>query len=254
MPQRRLVTAYKIIIVRPDLCQVRASSHIVARSFRGGGPFMEVWSAAALALALSVDGLAVGVAYGMRNIDVPLRSLLIIGSCSALCFSAALLLGRFIAGVADVTTPHLIGSSILIVLGSWHIIKGWLERGRTESKPSDHPAPWAPLMRVRIRPLGIVVHVLREPAKADLDGSGAIDPAEAIVLGVALGLDAMAVGFGAAFIGVGFAFVGVVAGAQLLLTWIGLQTGRRFGARLLGEHGFYVPGLILILIGLLQLG
>lgn len=215
---------------------------------------MEVWSAAALALALSVDGLAVGIAYGMRGIDVPIRSLLIVAACSALCFSFALVVGRFVAGVVDISTPHLIGSTILIGLGSWHIIKGWTERGFVASKniPGVEPS-WATLARVRIKALGIVVQVLREPGTADLDRSGAIDAREALLLGIALGLDATAVGFGAAFIGVGFPFVGVVASSQLLLTWVGLHAGKRFGSRWLGENGYYVPGLILILIGLLQL-
>lgn len=227
---------------------------------------MEVWSAAALALALSVDGFAVGIAYGLRGIRVPLRSLLIIGGCSALCFSVALLSGRFVAGVVDSATPHLIGSAVLIGLGSWHIVKGWSDRNRSgkggaRGKPASGTGAdgdgeddaWPTLLRLRIKALGIVVQVLRDAGEADWDGSGAIDSAEAVVLGVALGLDAVAVGFGAAFMEVGFSFVGVVAGAQLLLTWAGLHAGRRFGARWLGESGYYVPGLILIFIGLLQL-
>lgn len=214
---------------------------------------MEVWSTAALALALSVDGLAVGIAYGMRGIVVPWRSLVIIGSCSALCFSAALVLGRFIAGVVDVGTPHLVGSTILIGLGSWHIFQGWREQARLgHGSPAGAPS-WATLVRVRIKALGIVIQVLREPGTADWDRSGTIDAAEALVLGMALGLDAVAVGFGAAFIGVGFVFGAVVATAQVALTWVGLHAGRRFGTRWLGDKGFYVPGLILILIGLLQL-
>lgn len=213
---------------------------------------MEVWSAAALALALSIDGLAVGIAYGMRRIQLPLRSLLIVGVCSAACFSVALLVGEFIAGFVDVSTPHLIGSSILIALGSWHIVKGWLDRGRRQ-RFRGGARSWGTLLSIRIRALGVVVQVLREPDEADLDRSGAIDAGEAFLLGVALGLDATAVGFGAAFIGVGFSFVAVVAGSQLLLTWVGLQLGRRFGTGWLGDKGYYVPGLILILLGLLQL-
>lgn len=227
---------------------------------------MEVWSAAALALALSVDGFAVGIAYGLRGIHVPVRSLLIIGGCSALCFSVALLSGRFVAGVVDAGTPHLIGSAVLIGLGSWHIVKGWSDRNRSSAlrhgaevglgNPAEMDAGkegWPTLLRLRIKALGIVVQVLRDAGDADWDGSGAIDAAEALVLGVALGLDAVAVGFGAAFMDVGFSLVGVVAGGQLLLTWAGLHAGRRFGGRWLGESGYYVPGLILILIGLLQL-
>lgn len=221
---------------------------------------MDGWSAAALALALSIDGLAVGIAYGMRGITVPLRSLLIIGTCSAACFFVALSAGRFVAGMMDFSAPHLIGSSILIVLGSWHIAKGWLDRERASNGAKtqagiDGPgdSSWATLVRIRIRALGVVVHVLREPGRADLDSSGAIETGEAFLLGLALGLDATAVGFGAAFIGVSFSFIGVVALAQLSLTWFGLRLGARFGRGWLGEKGYYVPGLILILLGLLQL-
>lgn len=215
---------------------------------------MEVWSATALALALSIDGLAVGIAYGMRRIRLPLQSLIIVGICSAACFSGALLVGRLVVGVVDVSTPHLIGSTILIALGSWHIVKGWLQKDRRQpAGAAEGERSLGTLLRIRIRGLGVVVQVLREPSKADMDRSGAIDTGEAVVLGLALGLDATAVGFGAAFIGVGFGFVAVVAGAQLLLTWIGLHLGNRFGTGWLGDKGFYVPGLILILLGLLQL-
>lgn len=215
---------------------------------------MDGLSAAALALALSVDGLAVGIAYGMRDIRIPFRSLLIVGCCSAACFALALLTGKFVARIVDVSAPHIIGSTILILLGSWHVAKGWLDKKRaTTDGTSVARESFGTLLRIRIRGLGVVVQVLREPGKADLNRSGSIETGEAFLLGLALGLDATAVGFGAAFMGIGFSFVGIVAAAQLLLTWTGLHFGRRFGRRWLGEKGYYVPGLILILLGLLQL-
>lgn len=226
---------------------------------------MQTWSAVALALALSIDGLAVGVAYGMRRIRVPVRSLLMIGLCSAACFAVALMLGDVAAAVIGLGAPHFIGAAILIGLGLWHIGKGWEEsrareaaagagdHGAVPDRDRDGSSDFGTLLRIRVRGLGIVVQVLREPGRADLDRSGAIDVGEAVVLGTALGLDALAAGFGAAFVGFGFSVVAVVACAQLLVTWFGLWLGREHGARWLGEKGFYVPGVILILIGLLQL-
>lgn len=226
---------------------------------------MQTWSAVALALALSVDGLAVGVAYGMRRIRVPARSLFIIGLCSAACFAVALTLGEFVAAVVGLSAPHLIGAAVLVALGLWHLGKGWTESRAREAaagageqssvtdRHRDGSDDFGTLLRIRVRALGIVVQVLREPGRADLDRSGAIDVGEAVVLGTALGLDALAAGFGAAFVGFGFSVVAVVAGAQLLVTWFGLWLGREHGVRFLGEKGFYVPGVILILIGLLQL-
>ena len=61
---------------------------------------METWSGVAVALALGIDGLAVGAAYGMRRIRVPARSLLIIGLCSAVCFFIAMTAGAAVGGAA----------------------------------------------------------------------------------------------------------------------------------------------------------
>lgn len=223
---------------------------------------METWSAVALALALSVDGLAVGVAYGMRRIHVPARSLVIIGLCSASCFFVAMTLGEMVARVAGFKAPHIVGACILVALGCWNIGKGWVAGRsretaagavRTEQSLENGTRDIATVFRIRIRRLGIVVEVLREPGRADVDQSGAIDAREAILLGAALGLDALAAGFGAAFVGLRLPVVVAVAAAQVALTWLGLTLGRDYGARWLGQRGFYVPGVILILVGLLQL-
>ncbi|MFO7265531.1 MAG: sporulation membrane protein YtaF [Limnochordales bacterium] len=219
---------------------------------------MDAWSAAALACALSVDGLAVGAAFGLRRIRVPFWSLAIVGLCSAACFFAAAALGAAVAGAAGWRAPHRIGSVVLIVLGLWNIGKGWAEnRAAAEARaPASGLAAGGavrPLASVRIRSLGIVVHVLREPVRADVDRSGGIDAREAVLLGAALGLDALGAGFGAALIGVHPGAALLVAGAQMLMTWLGLRLGRAGASGRLGEKGFLVPGVILILLGLLQL-
>jgi len=249
---------------------------------------METWSGVAVALALGIDGLAVGAAYGMRRIRVPARSLLIIGLCSAVCFFIAMTAGAAVGGAAGLRAPRAVGAAVFVALGLWNIGKGWAEsrdkrtaaarrpdgpgtraesvagegggavrpgrrRGAARGETAVAGDDWAALLRIHVRALGVVIQVLREPMRADVDGSGFIDAGEALVLGGALGLDALAAGFGAAFIGFGVYTVAVVAAAQLLLTWCGLRLGRAHGARWLGDKGFYVPGAILILVGLLQL-
>ncbi len=133
---------------------------------------MEIWSAVALAIALSVDGLAVGVAYGMRRIHVPPRSLAIIGLCSASCFFVAMTLGELVAGIVGLQAPHVVGACILVALGFWNIGKGWLESRSRETaagtvgseRPRESDSQHiATVLRIRIRGLGIVVEVLREP-------------------------------------------------------------------------------------------
>ncbi len=63
------------------------------------------------------------------------------------------------------------GGSILIVLGLWMIIQFILKRDDNEEKF---------LMNVEIRPLGIVIQILRKPTMADFDRSGTITGMEAV--------------------------------------------------------------------------
>ena len=65
------------------------------------------------------------------------------------------------------------------------MLLGWLENRRQAlRKKGAHPQV---LARQRLRSLGIAVQVLQEPAYADRDHSGIIEPKEALLLGVALG-------------------------------------------------------------------
>ena len=73
-------------------------------------------------------------------------------------------------------------------------------RDRANSKVSDKKSKEAVAV-FRIRPLGLVVKILREPTVADTDTSGMIDIKEALLLGSALALDALGAGLGAAATG-----------------------------------------------------
>lgn len=57
---------------------------------------MITWSLFLLAFAVSIDGLTVGITYGMRNVHVPLRSLLIISFFSCMTFLVAMGIGRML--------------------------------------------------------------------------------------------------------------------------------------------------------------
>ena len=56
------------------------------------------------------------------------------------------------------------------------------------------------LFNWEIRSLGVVIHILKKPTRADFDRSGIITGLEALFLGVALSLDAFGAGIGAAML------------------------------------------------------
>lgn len=203
----------------------------------------------ALALALSLDGLFVGMSYGFRDIRLPWVSLAIIGCCTMVGMSGSLWLGttfgRFMADGA----AAVMGSIIIGIIGLWQLGQGWAEavRRRTGEK-----GPTA-VLRWHIKRLGVIVHVFRDPSIIDADRSGDIDTKEALLLGTALGADAFGAGFAAAMLGwTGWILVPLVTVSQVALTYFGLRMGRRFGTRFKAGWGLMLPGIILCLLAVLQ--
>ncbi|MDF2722334.1 MAG: YtaF, partial [Paenibacillus sp.] len=110
------------------------------------------------------------------------------------------------------------------------------------------------VIRIELKRLGLVIEILRTPALADRDRSGYISPSEAVLLGLALSLDAFGAGFGAAFIGFApllTAAVVVLASGSFLSA--GLSFGLRFAEARWMQRLAVLPGFVLILMGVMKL-
>lgn len=159
----------------------------------------------------------------------------------------SMLFGESLSGFISVEGAHALGGGLLVALGLWQLLQAWLEYVRRAGASRS-----AALLKLRVRPLGVVVQVLADPGQIDHDSSGVIDVTEALLLGVALGLDTLAAGFAAAMLGFELPLVGAVSGGLLLLVWAGLKYGSRFGPAALGGRGVFLPGALLVIMGILQ--
>ncbi|MBE0465640.1 MAG: sporulation membrane protein YtaF [Candidatus Desulforudis sp.] len=200
---------------------------------------MELLALCVFGFALSLDGFGAGLAYGLRRIKVPVTSMLIISLTSGAAISVSLALGHLAAqGIPPDLAQHL-GGWLLILLGVWILLQA-LRRSTQR------------ILSLRIPQLGVVVQVLLEPLDADMDRSGCISAREAMVLGIALALDAFAAGFAIALSGLFTIFIPlfVVIGLFILLN-LGLMMGQR-SARLLSAKVNLLPGCLLIMLGLFR--
>jgi putative sporulation protein YtaF len=151
---------------------------------------LELISSILFGLAVSADGFAAGMAYGVKKIKIPIFSLLVIALASALAVSISMFCGR---GLAMGLSPELasrLGALTILVLGSYFVLQALGEKISTIDTEAEQP-----IISVSIKPLGIIVQILKEPARADFDCSGIISAREAFFLGLALALDAMGVGW-----------------------------------------------------------
>lgn len=209
----------------------------------------------ALAVALSLDSLGVGAAYGLRRIRVPFSLYVVVALCTGTLMALSMVLGSRLAAFLPPAAARRAGGVVLMGVGVWQLYQGW-QGYRRRLVPSDSggdPAAPRQVLRLALRSLGLVIQILVEPAAADVDGSGRIETPEAFALGLALGLDSLGAGFGASMAGYNLTVVPVVALFCALFLALGLGAARRPAAGLLSRRAFFLPGTLLILLGILRL-
>jgi putative sporulation protein YtaF len=200
------------------------------------------------ALAVSADGFMAGIAYGLGRIRIPLLSLLVIALASAIAVTFSMACGK---GLATAVDPHLasrLGALLLVVMGCYFIIRAGREKVQTLEMDAEKP-----LLEITIKPLGVIVQILKEPSIADLDASGVISPREAFFLGTALALDALGAGIGIAMAGFNILLTAFTVG---MLKFILVNCGMWLGARVQNEGlkplSSLISGLIFVAIGWLE--
>jgi putative sporulation protein YtaF len=207
------------------------------------------------AIAISVDGFLVGIAQGMRGIKVPLSTLIVINTVSAVIVFLSLSSGRYVACWLSPGAAKLIGSGILIAMGAL-MLKPLSQSGRQSAGDSaavDMPKSETVASRIT-GTLMMIPKFLAEPATADLDSSGTLTLDEGFLLGLALAIDALSVGFGAGMSGMSSALTPVVAGVtQGIFVSFGLVLGSRMRKTVPVHILEKAPGGILILLGAMRL-
>lgn len=201
-----------------------------------------------LAFAVSIDGFSVGFAYGIRKLKLPFRSLVIIAVCSATFFLAAMGVGSMIESIVSASLAEKLGGLILVAIGIWIIYQ--TRRTSKKSKESKENM----LVHFEIKSLGIVIQVLEKPSVADLDQSGAITGIEALIVGIALSLDAIGAGISAALLGYSPFFMSLsVAAMSSFFVLTGLKCGL-FCSKLTWVEKFSIlPGCLLMIIGAIKI-
>lgn len=202
---------------------------------------MNFFTALLLAVALSIDGLGVGLAYGIRKIKVSFFSILLIVFCAVLAMTFSLLLGQLVAGFIPYHLASFLGGSILVLIGFCQLLQGL-------KKYKDNPV----LLTIKLKTFGLALQIIREPENADMDRSGDINYREALLLGIALNIDVAGVGLGAAMAGYSFMLIPFVTIALFLALYLGLIIGKKSSTGFLGKKGYIIPGLVLMLLGLLN--
>ncbi|MEN6349127.1 MAG: sporulation membrane protein YtaF [Syntrophomonas sp.] len=210
---------------------------------------MELLGILLFGLAVSGDGFLVGVAYGIKKIKIPFPSLAVIALSSALAVTVSMICGKGLSTIFSEKTAATIGAVMLIAIGLYYLLGACRET--IENLDNDGQEP---LLTLTIKPMGIIVQILKEPARADFDSSGDISTREAFFLGLALAMDALGAGVGVAMAGYNIFLTALSVGMlKFILVNSGICLGSKMNGKRLQNISALIPGLILVVIGVLAL-
>ncbi|MEI4712074.1 manganese efflux pump [Bacillus cereus] len=180
-----------------------------------------------IGIASNLDNAGVGIAYGIRKIRISWFNNFIIA-----------FFGNWIALFISEFTANLIGAIVLGIIGVFILCQPFLGQRNT----------------VGFKDGNVLMGILRNPEKADFDGSKTISFSEAIVLGIALSINNIAGGFDAGVTNLNLWLTATISGVFSFICISGFAyVGKRFLAEYLGKWATVIAGVLLILIGIDQL-
>ncbi len=203
-----------------------------------------------LAISSNGDNVAVGVAYGIGRINVPLTSNFLIAVVTGVCTLIFMYAGQ---GIGSMMSPRLagsIGGVIIAAIGGWVIVQSiYSGCGRDN--------PWPGKTSPRNRQPGVftrLLSVLDNPAGADSDFSRRIEPKESWVLAIALCLNNSVNGVAAGMVGMNpvLLTVAVMLFSMLMLS-AGLAAGSQLSKKWVSGFSGVLSGVMLMLLGLYEL-
>lgn len=205
-----------------------------------------MWSAAATIVAIGIasnlDNAGVGIAYGVRKVHISWLANLIIAAISWIATFLSGIVGDTITRYVPAQAATWTGACVVVLVGLWVFTEPWRKQRKLKQQRYNQDSA------------NVVSRILRDPMEADFDKSQTISLKEAVVLGVALALNALVGGFDAGVVHIGIVWTSLVVGVfSFVLLGLSEYLGRRYAAESLGDKATYVAGLLLILIGIHQL-
>jgi len=198
-----------------------------------------------IAISSNADDVVVGIAFGMRNIRLPLPSNIFIAVFTGFITLGSMLAGRGIGYCMQPQLASLLGGGMIAGIGAWVLVQS-AQSPAAKTKPA--------LASIK-RPgtLGQLFAVLKDPVSADRDRSGHLDLKEVCLLAIALSLNNVGNGIGAGMAGIDPLLTTIVVMLfSVLMLWAGVTAGH-YGQRMLGSFARVISGVLLVAVGVYEI-
>lgn len=198
------------------------------------------------AIALNLDALFFGIAFGTKGIKILFKSKIVIFCISLLVSMLSFLIGKHFGKYLSIQVSNHLGSAFMIVIGIFLIIRTFFERDREDVSKT--------LVNFSLKSLGLTIKIIKEPQVSDINQSGFIEPVEALFVSLALSFDSLSASFS-----LGLSNLANIYEILLIpiVQFIAISVGNVLAHSLkyLKKFGFanYIPGIVLIFLGVYNL-
>jgi len=200
-----------------------------------------------IAIAANLDNLGVGIAYGMQKIKISHMANTIIATTSFITTWLSAQIGKNVVLYFSPHTGDIIGATLLFSVGIWVFIQPVITAIKRKQSIMDLQLFGT---RIYVGPSEILNH----PEKVDIDNSKDICPWEALLLGVALSINAIAGGFDAGTTGLSPLLIAtLIAISSFLTIGMGHYWGQKYASEQLGKYATTFSGILLMLLAFHQL-
>ena len=214
-----------------------------------------------LAFSSSIDSFGIGITYGLRKIKLSLLSNITLFIISIIITSSSILIGKNLNYILPEFITSLIGSLLLILMGSLIIFQVINKKEKKQNSETIISISCAhnesqKIHQFFIKFLGITIQIIKDPISSDLDNSKKIDIKESIYLGITLSIDSFCIGIGSSILGISsILFPILVSVFQIIFLSIGRLFAIRVGqtTKIPDNTWNLVSGILLIFIGISKL-
>ncbi|MFC7392852.1 manganese efflux pump [Scopulibacillus cellulosilyticus] len=191
-----------------------------------------------LGVAANLDNLGIAISYGMKNVKIPYLSNLIMSIVAIILAGISLIAGEIITKFVSQDITNALGGGLLIIIGGftiWSIIHDSTKKNSEQINSS-------------------FIKILGNPDQGDLNEDRVISNIEAVLIGIALSMNAMSVSFSSSLTSIHSFFFLFIIG---LFSFISIEMGQRIGKKayqsVIGPYSQLIAGLVLIGIGIYEM-
>lgn len=196
-------------------------------------------SALLFSISSNLDNLVVGIAYGIKNINVKITANLLIAIITSTGTFLSMSLGLYISKFLPHYMSNYLGSGVIIILGVYFVIQSMIKLiNNTSSKELA---------------LKNVNDMIEYAKKSDADDSGDISIKEALLVALGLTFNNLGTGVAASITGVSIQFTVILTFILSMLTIIiGETIGNHVFGKVLGRYSPLFSGILLIILGVFE--